>query len=124
MGWLLEIIQLPLRRKQRSALKSRYDVTKDSFVRSMADDPLDEAVASFIWDFLVDAAVVIDFKPLPDDNFLRMYGLAEEDLDDDLILRTFENLQLPPPSSSTIEQVGEIKCPQDIMRLVRLSRSQ
>ena len=117
------IAQLPFSRRQGQALQGRDGVTREHFISELALDEVEASAADLLWDKLVQAAVVTDFRPKPDDNFLYLYGLADEDLDDDLIFEILSNLNLPLPSSSALSLVGNIDTPQDFMKLVRLVRA-
>jgi len=74
--------------------------------------------ASRLWDLLVDAAVIEDFRPMPDDHFHWLYGLAEEDLDDDIILRLIDEMKIHRPEPKSVEDLVEISSPRDLIRLL------
>jgi hypothetical protein len=115
------IAQLPFSRRQRHALQSRDGVTRDHFVSELAADDIEASAAGLLWDKLVQAAVISDFRPMTDDNFLHLYGLADEDLDDDLISEILIKLNLPLPSATDLSLIGNIDTPKDFMKLVHLA---
>lgn len=116
------MFQFPFRHRQKAALSERRNVTKAAFVGQLAQSDLERRAAGKLWDLLVDAAVVEDFRPLPDDDFLRLYGLADEDLDDDIIFSILQSVGLTP-SSEVITAAGVMRSPKDFIRLVRLAES-
>jgi hypothetical protein len=119
---LLDLVQFPFRRRQKAARKERDGVTRKGFVEQLAAAPAEKRAAGLLWDLLVEAAVVDDFRPLPDDGLLELYGLAEEELDEDLILPILQAMELPPPCPATLSEIGEVKTPRDVMRLIRAAR--
>jgi len=119
MPALLDILNFPWRRRQKLARKNRNGVTKEDFVAALAADPEERRAASLLWDLLVEAAVIEDFRPLPDDDFLRLYGLAEEDLEEDIILKVLEAAARAVPPPATVRELGEISTPARLLALVR-----
>lgn len=115
---VLDILQFPIRGRQKRARRDREGVTKEAFVSALGQHDQTKKAASLLWDLLAEAAVVPDFRPLPDDKLRWMYGLAEEDLDEDIILRIFQELKLTVPSADAIEATGEIRTPRDVIKLV------
>lgn len=123
MGALDFVVQLPFSWRQSRARAVREDMTQHKFVSALASDDLEERAAGLLWEKLVEAAVISDFRPKPDDNFLRIYGLAEEDLDEDIVMAILIQLGFGVPRPAVIEQAGEIASPREFMQLVRLTRS-
>lgn len=122
MSFITDLLHFPFKGRQEKACQDRSGLTKRDFVTSLVNSQEDESAANLLWDFLVDAAVVKNFIPHPDDNFLWMYGLAEEDLDEDIILEILKRLGIDPPTPGIVDEVGEVTSPKELMRLVRLSR--
>lgn len=121
MGVFLSIVQFPFRQRQRRARAQRGWVTSDVFCQALGIRPDERPIAESIWDLLVEAAVIDDFRPLPDDSFLHMYGLAEEDLDEDIILKLLTRFGLAPPKDHVVDEVGEIASPIELMQLIRIA---
>jgi hypothetical protein len=113
------VVQLPFSWRQRRARALRDEMTRERFVAELASGDAEELAARLLWDKLVDIAVVPDFRPSPDDNFLYIYGLADEDLDDDLILRILTTLKRNPPPPPLVRRIGPISSPRDFMKLMR-----
>lgn len=117
------VIQLPFSWRQRQARRLRDDITREQFIAALAQDDFEARAAALLWDKLVEAAMIEDFRPLPDDDFLRLYGLAEEDLDEDIILEILIGLGIGVPPPGVAGEAGPIGSPRDLLRLVRLARS-
>ena len=92
---------------------------RDRFVDALASDELERQAAGLLWDKLIEIAIVPDFRPSPDDNFLHIYGLADEDLDEDVILAILKSLKRVPPAEAVMTEIGPITSPQQFMQLVR-----
>lgn len=114
------VVQLPFSWRQSRARALRENMTQEKFSAALASDDVEERAARLLWDKLIEAAVVEDFRPGADDDFLRIYGLADEDLDEDIILAILVDLGFEVPEPSLIEQVGAIKTPREFIQLVRL----
>lgn len=117
------VVQWPFSQRQRHALRSRNGITREDFVTELASGETEASAAGLLWDRLVEAAVIPNFTPSPDDDFLYIYGLADEDLDDDLIAAIFSDLGLALPSAAEIQPIGNIATPRDFMKLVRLGKA-
>lgn len=115
------LVQLPFSWRQQHANGLRSDMTRERFIATLAINEVEERAASLLWEKLVEVSVVPDFKPCPDDDLLRLYGLAEEDLDEDIIMSIFETLGLDLPSPATLERIGKITSPKLLISLLRLS---
>lgn len=76
-----------------------------------------------LWDKLNESAIVNGFTPYPEDDLLHVYGLAEEDLDEDIILDIIKRLGLPIPSHDTVERIGPIQKPADVIRLIEAEQA-
>lgn len=118
-----DILQFPIRGRQRRAREQREDITREEFVAALAQDDFEARAADLLWDKLVEAAMIKDFRPLPDDHFLRLYGLTEEDLDEDIILEILVALGISVPPPELAREAGPIETPRDLLRLVRLAQN-
>ena len=63
------------------------------------------------------------FSPYPSDRLLKVYGLAEEDLDVDVIMDILKRLNCRAPDQATVNAIGAINTPADIVRFVEASCS-
>lgn len=113
------VVQFPFSWRQSRARALREDMTRDRFIHGLGSDELERQAAGMLWDKLIAVAVVPDFRPFPDDNFLYMYGLADEDLDEDIILAILTSLGRILPSPAVIRNIGPIASPKEFVQLVR-----
>jgi hypothetical protein len=122
MKSLAFFLQIPFSRRQHKARAGRDDVTRERFIAALAADDVEMLAAGILWDKLVEVAVVPDFRPEPEDDFTYLYGLADEDLDEDIIMGLLNELELPLPSIKTVGGIGPIKSPRLLMSLVGAAR--
>ena len=64
-----------------------------------------------------------DFTPNPPDSLLKVYSLAEEDLDVDIIMDILKKLNCGVPDQATVDAIGAINTPADVVRFVEASCS-
>ncbi|HET9638266.1 MAG TPA: hypothetical protein VFP12_03585 [Allosphingosinicella sp.] len=121
MKTLAFLVQLPFSWRQHKVRARRNDMTRERFVAALATNDAEELAAGILWDKLAEVAVIPDFRPDPDDDFLYLYGLADEDLDEDIILEILTSLGLKPPSPFELQRVGRISSPRDFVKLVKLA---
>lgn len=121
MKALTFLVQLPFSWRQHKARAHRDDMTRERFVAALATNDAEELAAGILWDKLIESAVVSDFRPYPEDDFLYLYGLADEDLDEDIILEIFSSLGRKPPNPSELQIVGPVSSPRDVIKLVKLA---
>lgn len=118
MASLKFVFGLPFSLRQRRLAMARPSISKQDFVDRSASSELGKAAASILWDKLIELRVVDELTPYPDDDLLHTYGLADEDLDEDIILDILKSLNRTVPSENVVRTVGPINSPLDIVRLV------
>ena len=101
--------------------RARAPMTKEAFVNQSASTELGRSAAAMLWDKLVALKAHDEFSPYPSDELLRVYGVAEEDLDIDIILDILKALNCRIPGNETLQQIGPINTPRDVVRLVEAS---
>lgn len=116
---------LPFSLRQRRLAKQRPPMEECTFVERIAAEGGDEDAARMVRTRLIDWVYVSGFTPYPDDRLSQIYGITEEELDDDLILQILRNLKIEPPTFEVLRVFGDIDSPVRIAQLVwqaRLSR--
>jgi hypothetical protein len=108
--------------RQRRAVRSRPSLTAHDFARLIQSCGGDAQAAHLIHKMLLRFVYARGFTPDPKDDLLYLYGIAEEELDEDLIAQVLSDLRIPAPSNHTIESVGSVRTPLDIAKLVRSAR--
>jgi hypothetical protein len=112
------LFALPFSYRQKKLTASRSPIDKEQFVSRISAAGGDERAAAIVWDTLLAGWVIEGFTPYPDDSLRRVYGVADEELDDDLIARTLEELHLPIPDRDVVERFGIIDSPCRVAQLV------
>lgn len=74
--------------------------------------------AAMLWDKLSEAVVYERFTPYPDDDLLTTFGLAEEDLDQDIVLDLVLKTASVVPSREMLKRFGPVNTPADVIRLI------
>lgn len=90
MGSLKRLLEMPFSGRQNRLANSRPAMSKERFVDAIASSGQGRMAAEVLWDKLVEARVCDRFTPYPDDDLLKVFGLAEEDLDEDVFLEIIE----------------------------------
>jgi hypothetical protein len=72
----------------------------EDFVKFFCARGIKANVAVAAWKAFSEVAMVKDFKPHPEDSLISMYGLAEEDLGEDVVLALLLQLEARVPSPS------------------------
>src|SRR5712671_7945474 len=107
----------PFRGRQLRAMASRYSYSRDDFRKYFAATGAASNVIDAVWETLIDHAV-IEFKPMPEDNLQYIFGLADEDLDIDVVLQLLKNCGCRIPKPDEIEKMGSIDTVEDLVRFV------
>lgn len=116
------IFQLPFSWRQRRAMETRTAITRDAFVNAAARTPFEAEVAAEVWQRLRHEAVTDDFRPLPSDNLGELYGIAEEELDEDLILSLISQFGVRVPHQNVIDAFGPVETAEDVVRFISYLR--
>lgn len=114
---------MPFSLRQKRLAKEREPLTESDFVASIADADGDPEAARFVHQELQGWLYAEGFTPYPSDDLERIYGIAEEELDEDLILGIFKQIGLHPSSSETVKMFGKVQTPLDVARLVKVART-
>ena len=123
MAGLKFLLELPLVLRQRRLSSERAQMTRDQFVHETASTELGKLAAAHLWDKLFALKVHGDFTPYPSDSLLNVYGLAEDDLDVDIIMDVLKRLNCAVPDQATVDAIGAINTPADVVRFVEASCS-
>lgn len=118
MESLKSLFEMPFSARQRRLAASRPPLSKDDFIAKIASDDRGRGAAALLWDKLNAAKVREELSPYPDDDLLRVYGLADEDLDEDIILAIIRDVGVPVPDREMLASFGQVSTPSDIVRLI------
>ena len=118
MSGLKALFEMPFSSRQRKLASSRPAISESDFVDRTASSDLGRAAATSLWKKLQDVKVRDELTPYPDDDLLRVYGLADEDLDEDIILAVIKEVGASVPSREVVTAFGPVRTPLDVVRLV------
>lgn len=116
LRWLGNLIQWPLSSRQAKLQARRLNYFRDDFVDSFQTASGRE-VAKVAWELLREEAVVADFRPKPEDDLLRVFGLADEDLDD-LVLALLGRTGARVPGPAETLAMDPIEKVEDLIQFV------
>jgi len=77
-----------------------------------------------LWGKLAETIICDQFTPYPDDDLLKAFGLAEEDLDEDVILEIVKATGSVVPDRDMLAKFGPVNTPADIIRLIEASNGE
>lgn len=117
------ILALPFSRRQKRLMKSRSPLSEGDFVDQVIAEGGDREAAIIVYRKLREWTYAEDFTPYPEDSLGQIYGIAEEELDEDLILDTLNGLRVTPPSKERVATFGPVDSPLRVAQLVSLARS-
>jgi hypothetical protein len=97
-------------------------LTESEFVQRILEQGGDHMAAVAVWGRLREWCFVEGFTPYPGDSLAWVFGIAEEELDEDLILGILTELNLQPPNEQLLKDFGPVDTPLRVALLVGLTR--
>lgn len=117
---LKRLLEMPFSGRQMRLAANRPRMSKEQFVNDVASSDLGRLAADLLWEKLVEVAVCDQFTPYPSDDLLKVFGLAEEDLDEDIIFEIITTIGSTVPGSVVLKEFGPVNTPADIVRLIEI----
>ena len=117
-----KILALPFTLRQQRLAKYRPPMGESEFVKQIGVKGGDEEAAILIRNYLLDWIYTDGFTPYPDDNLGHIYGIAEEELDEDLILMIFRRVGVEPSRFEAIGQHWIDATPLQVALLIKQAR--
>jgi hypothetical protein len=114
----LRLFEGPRKRQQRW-VHSRQGYSREDFTSHFAGSGVDVTVAQRTWDALLLAAEIDGFKPHPMDSLLHVFGLADEDLDDDVVLPLLIQCGCRIPSPQETMRMRPVETVADLVHFVQ-----
>ena len=112
----------PWAARQRKLAKSRRPLSREEFIAVIANRGGDADAAGLIWSHLEAWGLESGFSPHPDDNLGSIYGIAEEELEEDLLANLLARLSIPLPTSEMLREFGSVNTVHDVALLARRLR--
>jgi hypothetical protein len=101
----------------------RATLTESEFVQLIVQQGGDALAGAEIWSRLKDWTYVDEFTPYPSDSLGSIFGIREEELDEDLVLDVIRELNVTTPSAKFLSDFGAIDTPIRLAQLVAHCRS-
>jgi hypothetical protein len=117
-----QIIAFPFSLRQKRLANERAPLNADNFINAIRELDGDCDGAKLVYEKLKDWIYVTEFTPYPEDDLEKIYGIAEEELDEDLILSILNQTNIRPPSYDIVDKFGVIRTPLDVARFVKFCR--
>jgi len=118
-----KVLAFPFSVRQRTLSKNRSPLSKSDFVDSITQSGGDQEAAEIVHSRLQDWIYYEGFTAYPDDSLSSVFGIAEEELDEDLILDIFMERSLSTPSQQEVTTFDPIDSPTGVAQLVAMARS-
>jgi hypothetical protein len=117
-----KLLGFPFTLRQKRLAQQRKPFDEREFIEEIANSHGDPAAAALLWAHLQDWVYAKGFTPYPTDDLGAVFGIAEEELDEDLVLGMFQSLNVPLPSKEFLEGFGPVTTPLSLAKLVTLCR--
>jgi hypothetical protein len=101
----------------------RHALTQLKFIERIRDQGGDAAAAASLWRRLMAEWIYAEnFHPEPTDDLSTTFGIAEEELDEDLILSILRELNIDPPPHQFVKGFGPIATPLQVAQFIARCR--
>ena len=111
-------LALPFTLRQRRLSKSRPPFSGKDFVAAITQRGGDASAAGWMWDHLKDSVYYKSFTPYPDDSLASVFGIAEEELEIDIITTLLERASISLPTTEILQEFGPVATPLQVALLV------
>lgn len=119
----MSLIDRP-RRRQAHLMLAEGERTPEAFARSCAGLGIDEDICQRTLSALGKVAAVDGFVPATCDDLLEVYGLADEDLDDDLVLPLLTQMACKIPTPAETSSMRPVRTVGDLVRFLQRMRAE
>lgn len=116
---------MPFNMRQRRLAAARTPMSREEFIEQVASTEIGKAAAAMFWEKLhednwICSEISDVFSPHPDDNLQKVYGIAEEELDEDIILEFIQKLDIEVPSKEVVNKIYPIETPRDLIKFIEV----
>ena len=115
---LEKLVYLPFSLRQRRLARTRRPLSEAQFASQIADRGGDAQAALAIWRHLSQWISADGFAPDPSDSLGSVFGISEEELDEDLVLGVFAELGLKQPTTALAFEFGRLDTPLRVAQFV------
>jgi hypothetical protein len=120
--FIQRLLALPFSLRQNRIANVRPALNEHEFVAQVSKAGGDKRAALLVYQKLGEWIYADGFTPYPEDHLGKLYGIADEELDEDLILDVLHQAGASPPNAEQIAAFGVIDTPLRIAQLVALAR--
>lgn len=117
------LLALPYSARQRKIGGERPRLSEDEFIHLVGASGGDRDAALAILEYLRDWIYVNGFTPYPNDSLSHTFGIAEEELDEDLILGVMEKSGLSIVDAEKLPLAGKVDTPMQVAILIAEMKS-
>lgn len=122
-GIVQKFLALPFSARQSALAKKRTAISHSDFVSLITRSGGDAGAADLIHSKLQDWIYHNSFTPHPDDSLSAVFGIAEEELDEDIIMDVLATLGLSAPPQQEVTAFGPIDTATRVAQFVALART-
>lgn len=122
IGILKSLTAFPFNRRQQKIARSRKPMDREEFVLEATKGGGHAAAAEILWNKIGEFIAYDEFSPDPEDNLEYVFGIAEEELDEDIILDILTQLNIPVPDRKMVSSFGKVDTPRRIAEFVAACR--
>jgi len=115
---LKTVLGLPFSLRQKRIARTRIPMTDSEFVHQIVKQGGDRDAASAVWRKLKEWGYEDGFTPQPADSLSSVFGIAEEELDEDLVLDILKELNVSVPNREVVGAFGVIDTPLQVAKFV------
>ena len=119
---LRNVLSFPFRDRQLRLMHDRKGATPNDFCESFEGE-FERAVAKKTLDYLQEFVMVDSFIPALDDSLLDIYGIADEELNEDILLQFLNDFDISIPSQQAVDEFGEVNTPRRVVEFVSFARN-
>jgi hypothetical protein len=117
-AWAVRMFQWPFLGRQRRLMRDRGSYTRADFAAFFTARGVPQQITDEVWNALVAEAAVEDFRPKPEDDLIKTFGLADEDLDEDVVLPLLERCGCRIPAADEVSALGPVATVGDLVGFI------
>lgn len=119
-----KILDFPFNIRQRKISQIREYIDEEKFIQDIVSNGGDRYVAKEIYLHLRNWICDNEFSSDIHDNLEIIYGIADEELDDEFIFKILNILNIHIPSYDFTNSFGKINTPLDVARFITLAKNE
>ena len=122
-GIVQKFLALPFSFRQSTLARKRHPISYSDFVSFVIQADGDAQAADLIFSKLQDWIYNEGFTAHPEDSLGMVFGIAEEELDEDIIFEMLVKLNIPIPTQQEVLAFGPIDSAVEVAQFVSFART-